>query len=477
REKAFIGGQWVGAASGRTLDVFEPASGEILGSVPDCDDGDTRAAIDAAATAFKAWRALTGYQRAVLMERWHRLIMQNVADLARILTAEQGKPLKEAASEVEAAAGFVKWYAEEARRLEGYAVAGPQNDRRILVMKEPVGVTAAITPWNFPAAMVARKCAPALAAGCTMVMKPSELTPYTMLALADLAAQAGIPAGVLNVVTGRPERIGAELTSSPIVRKLSFTGSTRIGALLMQQCAPTIKRLSLELGGNAPFIIFDDADLDIVLDAVMTSKFRNAGQTCVSANRILVQDGIFDAFTARLTALVKTQKLGTGFAADTTVGPLIHAQAVTKVRGLVDEAVARGSTVIARTSTDQSPDRFMAPAILAGVTSDMRIAREEIFGPVASLMRFQREDEAVALANGTPYGLASYFFTENIHRAWRVAEQLEAGMVGLNTGKVSLEMAPFGGIKRSGLGREGGRAGLEEYQELKTFHMGGLKTA
>ena len=474
-ERAFIGGAWTQAASGATLTVEDPASGETLGLVPDCDGTDTRAAIEAAAAALGPWRARTAGERAAILERWHALVLENALDLARIMTAEQGKPLAEAEGEIRYGATFIKWFAEEGRRIGGYTVPAPQADRRILVTKEPVGVCAAITPWNFPCAMITRKCAPALAAGCTVVVKPSELTPYSALALARLAERAGLPSGVLNIVTGRPEAIGAELTANPTVRKLSFTGSTRVGSLLMRQCADTIKRLSLELGGNAPLIVFDDADLDLAVEAAMASKFRNAGQTCVCANRILVQDGVYDAFAARLARAVEGLRVGAGRSPGVTIGPLINAQAVAKVREHVADALAHGATAITSVGSDLDAGRFVAPVVLTGATVQMRLAHEETFGPVAPLFRFHDEDEAIAIANGTPYGLASYFFTENLHRAWRVAERLEAGMVALNTGSIAMEMSPFGGVKQSGLGREGGEAGIEEYLELKAFHIGGLK--
>ena len=474
-EHALIGGEWRAASTGRTLTVDNPATGEVIGTIPDCDGADTRAAIDAAAAAFGPWRARTAGERSAILERWHALILENVADLGRIMTAEQGKPIAEAEGEIRYAASFVKWFAEEGRRIGGSSVPAPTADRRILVMKEPVGVSAAITPWNFPAAMITRKCAPALAAGCTVVVKPSELTPFTALALARLAERAGVPAGVLNIVTGLPQAIGAELTANPVVRKLSFTGSTRVGALLMRQCADTIKRVSLELGGNAPLIIFDDADLDLAVDSAMASKFRNAGQTCVCANRILVQDGIHDAFAARLGKAVEALKVGPGNAPGVTIGPLINAQAIEKVREHVSDALGRGATAYATAASDGDPRRFAAPVVLTGATTDMRLAHEETFGPVAPLFRFRSEDEAIAIANSTPYGLASYFYTENIHRAWRVAERLEAGMIALNTGSIAMDVAPFGGVKQSGLGREGGQVGIEEFLETKTFHIGGLK--
>jgi len=473
--RALVGGQWIAAASGATLAVEDPATGAVIGHIPDCGAEETRAAIAAAEAAFGPWRARTAGDRSAILERWHALVLENAADLARIMTAEQGKPLPEAEGEIRYAASFIKWFAEEGRRIAGYTVPAPEADRRILVTKEPVGVSAAITPWNFPAAMITRKCAPALAAGCPVVVKPSDLTPFTALALAKLAERAGLPAGVLNVVTGRPDAIGAELTSNPAVRKLSFTGSTRIGALLMRQCADTLKRLSLELGGNAPLIVFDDADLDLAVAAAMASKFRNAGQTCVCANRILVQDGVHDAFAERLARAVTGLKVGPGTASGVTTGPLINGPAVEKVRAHLADALDRGGRILASAETNLDPGRFVAPVVLSGATAEMRLASEETFGPVAPLFRFRDEVEAIELANATPYGLASYFYTENLHRAWRVGERLEAGMVALNTGSIAMEMAPFGGVKQSGLGREGGHAGLEEYLETKAFHFGGLK--
>ncbi|MDB5446735.1 MAG: succinate-semialdehyde dehydrogenase family protein [Phenylobacterium sp.] len=476
-ERAYVAGQWVTAGSGRTLSVEDPATGAEIGVIPDFDGADTRAAIEAAAAAFPAWRARTAAERSAVLERWHALVLENVSDLAAIMTAEQGKPLAEAEGEIRYAASFIKWFAEEAKRVNGYTVPAPSPDRRIVVLKEPVGVCAAITPWNFPAAMITRKCAPALAVGCTVIVKPSELTPFSALALARLAERAGIPPGVLNVVTGRPEAIGAELTSNPTVRKLSFTGSTRVGSLLMRQCADTIKRLSLELGGNAPLIVFDDADLDLAVEATMASKFRNAGQTCVCANRILVQAGVYDAFAGKLARAVGELKVGPGRAPGSTIGPLINAAAVAKAREHVADALGKGAVSLFELGGEADPARFVAPVVLSGATAAMRVAEEETFGPVAPLFRFTHEAEALELANATPFGLASYFYTENLHRAWRVAERLEAGMVALNTGSIAMEVAPFGGVKQSGLGREGGHEGLEEYLETKAFHFGGLKSS
>ena len=474
-DRAFIGGEWVSAKSGATVPVDNPATGAVIGTVPDCGEEDTRAAISAAERAYPAWRARTANDRAALLERWHALVLDKIADLGRIMTAEQGKPLAEAEGEIRYAATFIKWFAEEARRVDGAIIPAPEANRRILVMKEPVGVSAAITPWNFPAAMITRKCAPALAAGCPVVIKPSELTPYSALALAKLAEMAGFPAGVFSIVTGDAKAIGGVMTSSAIVRKLSFTGSTRVGVQLMQQSADTLKRLSLELGGNAPLIVFDDADLDLAVASAMASKFRNAGQTCVCANRILVQDGIHDAFAERLAKAVSALKVAPGDQEGATIGPLINSAAVDKVKEHVDDALHHGAKIFAKAPDGAKGERFATPMVLTGATRDMRLADEETFGPVAPLFRFTHEEEGIEIANGTSYGLASYFYTENLHRAFRVAERLEAGMVALNTSGISMEMAPFGGVKMSGFGREGAHMGIEEYLETKTFHVGGLK--
>ncbi len=474
-ERAFIGGDWVGAASGATVPVDNPATGAIIGTVPDCGEDDTLAAIAAAEAAFPAWKARTAADRAAVLERWHALVLDNVADLGRIMTAEQGKPIAEAEGEVRYAASFIKWFAEEGRRVDGGIVPAPEANRRILVMKEPVGVSAAITPWNFPAAMITRKCAPALAAGCPVVVKPSDLTPFSALALAKLAEEAGFPAGVFNIVTGMPTAIGGALTASPVVRKLSFTGSTRVGSLLMRQCADTIKRVSFELGGNAPLIVFDDADIDIAVASAMVSKFRNAGQTCVCANRILVQDGVYDQFAEKLAKAVSALKVAPGDMAGSTIGPLINVAAAQKVQAHVEDALSHGATLFAQAPEGATGERFARPVILTGATRDMRLAEEETFGPVAPLFRFTHEEEGIELANATSYGLAAYFYTENLHRAFRVAERLEAGMVALNSGAIAMECAPFGGVKMSGLGREGAHAGIEEYLETKAFHIAGLK--
>ncbi|MBB3237426.1 NAD-dependent succinate-semialdehyde dehydrogenase [Phyllobacterium endophyticum] len=475
-QQALIDGNWTGASSGATVTVDNPATGDFLGTVPDCGKDDSDRAIAAAAAAFKTWRLTTAAERARLLDRWHDLLLENTDDLALIMTCEQGKPLAEARGEILYGASFIKWFAEEARRSYGMTIPAPTVDRRILVSKEPVGVAAIITPWNFPNAMITRKCAPALAAGCTVVIKPSELTPYSALALGLLAERAGIPPGVINIVTGLPKAIGASLTSSPDVRKVSFTGSTAVGSLLMAQCAATVKRLSLELGGNAPFIVFEDADLDAAVEAAIVSKFRNGGQTCVCANRLLVQDGIYDTFAGKLAARVRAMPVGSGVDDDIQIGPMINVAAVGKISAHIEDALALGAANITPRDGLPAGDRYVAPTVLTGATTAMRLASEETFGPVAPLFRFKTEAEAIAIANSTPYGLAAYFFTENLHRAWRVGEALEFGMVGLNTGSVSMEVAPFGGIKQSGLGREGGPSGMEEYLEIKAFHLGGLKT-
>jgi len=474
-EQPLVDGKRISAADHSTIEVTNPANGRVIGHVPNCGREETLAAITAADVAFQSWRRTTPAERSHILERWHDLLLEHIDDLGLILTLEQGKPLAEAKGEIRYAASFVKWFAEEGKRVGGYNIPSPTADRRIMVLKEPVGVCVAITPWNFPAAMITRKCAPGLAAGCTFVVKPSELTPFTALALAELASRAGLPPGVLNIVTGLPEAIGETLTASPVVRKLSFTGSTRVGSLLMQQSAATLKRLSLELGGNAPFIVFDDADLDLAIEGAMASKFRNAGQTCVCANRILVQSGIHDRFVAGLSSAVNDLRIGDGLAAGTTIGPLINRPAIAKVNAHLEDALGLGARLMTQPRDLPDKSRFAGPAVLAGVTTDMRLSHEETFGPIAPVMKFDSEAEAITIANATPFGLASYFYTGNLHRAWRVGEALEFGMVGLNTGSLGMEMAPFGGIKASGLGREGGREGIEEYLEPKAFHWGGLK--
>ncbi|CDI11198.1 succinate-semialdehyde dehydrogenase/glutarate-semialdehyde dehydrogenase [Agrobacterium pusense] len=474
RQAGLIGGAWKAAASGKAVDVIDPATQAVIGSVPDMGGGETRAAVEAADAAFGPWRKKTHAERAALLEKWFALMIEHMDDLALILTTEQGKPLEEAKGEIRYGASFVKWFAEEARRIGGSTIPSPTPDRRIVVLKEPVGVCGIVTPWNFPNAMITRKVAPALAAGCTVVIKPSEFTPYSALALGVLAERAGIPAGVINIVTGMPTDIGNEIMANETVRKISFTGSTRVGSLLMRGAADSVKRLSLELGGNAPFIVFDDADLDLAVEGALVSKFRNGGQTCVCANRILVQAGVYDAFAKKLADRVDAMRVGPGTEAGVSIGPMINEPAIAKIRAHVEDAVAKGAKIITRPRPLPEGPQYTAPIVLTGATTGMRLASEETFGPVAPLFRFETEEEAIAIANGTPFGLAAYFYTESLRRAWRVGEALEFGMVGLNTGAISTEVAPFGGVKQSGLGREGAQVGIEEYLEIKTFHIGGL---
>ncbi|ENN88453.1 succinate-semialdehyde dehydrogenase [Rhizobium freirei PRF 81] len=474
RQQTLIGGNWVTARSGKTVAVVDPATQVVIGTVPDMGGDETRAAIEAAEAAYAPWKKRTHAERAALLEAWHALMLEHIEDLALILTIEQGKPLDEARGEIRYGASFVKWFAEEARRIGGQTIPSPTPDRRIVVLKEPVGVCGIITPWNFPNAMITRKLAPALAAGCTVVVKPSELTPYSALALGVLAEMAGIPTGVINIVTGMPAEIGAEILANPTVRKISFTGSTPVGSLLMRGAADSIKRLSLELGGNAPFIVFDDADLDLAVEGAIISKFRNGGQTCVCANRILVQAGVYDAFAKKLAARVDAMKVGPGTEAGVAIGPMINEAAIAKINRHVGDALSKGATIVTAKRDLPPGPQYTAPIVLTGATTDMQLAAEETFGPVAPLFRFETEDEAIAIANGTPYGLAAYFYTESLRRAWRVGEALEFGMVGLNTGLISTEVAPFGGVKQSGLGREGSQLGIEEYLEAKAFHIGGL---
>ena len=473
RDACLIGGEWLGAAGAR-LEVRNPATGTRVGTVPSFGAVETRRAIDAAHDAFPGWRAKTAAERARILKRWFELMMENQEDLARLMTAEQGKPLAEARGEIAYAASFIEWFAEEARRVYGEVIPSPTADRRLVVLKQPVGVCAAITPWNFPAAMITRKAAPALAAGCTMVVKPAEQTPLSALALARLGELAGIPAGVLNIVTGEPVAIGGELTSNPRVLKLSFTGSTEVGRLLMAQCAPTIKKLSLELGGNAPFIVFDDADLDAAVAGAILSKYRNAGQTCVCTNRFLVHEPVREAFAQKLAVAVGGLKVGDGTEDGVNQGPLIDAAALAKVEELLADAVARGARVVCGGARHARGGTFFEPTVLTGATASMRIAREEIFGPVAAIYGFKDEAEAVRMANDTEYGLAAYFYSRDIARAWRVAESLDYGMVGINSGLISNEVAPFGGVKQSGLGREGSHHGIDEYLEVKYVAMAGL---
>ncbi len=467
KTQCYVDGRWVDADDRGRLEVTNPANGTLVGVVPSMTREDTRRAIAAAAAAWRPWRELTAGERAQILRRWHKLMLANLEDLAQLMTAEQGKPLSESRGEIEYAASFIEWFAEEGRRVYGDTIPQHQPDKRILVLKQPVGVCAAITPWNFPAAMITRKAGAALAAGCTLVVKPAAETPLSALALAELGARAGIPAGVLNVVTGRASVIGGELTANPAVRKLSFTGSTEVGRLLMRQCADTVKKLSLELGGNAPFIVFDDADLDAAVEGAVQSKYRNTGQTCVCANRILVQEGVYEAFSARLAERVGRLKVGVGTDAGVEQGPLINVGALEKVEDHVQDAVQRGARVLVGGSRHPLGGTFYQPTVLADVTPDMRVAAEETFGPVAPLFRFRTEADAVRMANDTEYGLAAYFFSRDIGRVWRVSEQLEYGIVGVNSGLVSTAVAPFGGVKQSGIGREGSRYGIEEYLELK----------
>ncbi|PQO98692.1 succinate-semialdehyde dehydrogenase (NADP(+)) [Massilia phosphatilytica] len=474
RQACLIGGAWVGADEGATAPVINPADGTVIADVPFCGAAETGRAIAAADAAFQTWRDTTAAERARILRRWHDLVLASQDDLAAIMTAEQGKPLAEALGEIVYAAAYIEWFAEEARRAYGEVIPSPARDRQLVVTREPVGVCAAITPWNFPAAMVTRKVAPALAAGCTIVLKPAQQTPLSALALAELAVRAGVPPGVFSVVTGKASAIGGAMSASPVVRKLSFTGSTPIGIHLMRQCADTVKKLSLELGGNAPFIVFDDADIDAAVAGAIASKYRNAGQTCVCSNRFLVQDGIYDRFAEKLAAAVGLLKVGNGRDAGVTVGPLIDDAAVTKVGELVDDAVAKGARVLAGGRRHVLGRSWYEPTVLADATQAMAVAKDEIFGPVAPLFRFKDEADAIALANDTEYGLAAYFYTTDHARAWRVSRRLEYGMVGVNTGLISTEVAPFGGVKSSGIGREGSRHGLDEYMELKYVAMGGL---
>ncbi|WP_211474132.1 NAD-dependent succinate-semialdehyde dehydrogenase [Collimonas humicola] len=474
RQQALIGNEWQDADSQARFDVANPASGAVIASVPDMGAAETRRAIAAADAAWPAWRQRTAKERSNILRKWYELVMASQEDLAQLMTAEQGKPLAEARGEVAYAASFIEWFAEEARRSYGDVVPSPANDRRIVVIKQPVGVTAAVTPWNFPLAMVTRKAAPALAAGCTMILKPAEQTPLSALALAYLAQQAGVPAGVLNVITGDAVQIGGVLTASDVVRKLSFTGSTAVGRLLARQSADTLKKLSLELGGNAPFIVFDDADLDAAADGAMASKFRNTGQTCVCANRILVQAGVYDAFAAKLTARVAALKVAPGTTDGATQGPLIDSDALRKVEEHVGDALAKGARLAIGGARHALGGTFYQPTVLLDATPEMQLAQEETFGPVAGLFRFDSEAEAIALANASEFGLSAYFYSRDMARVWRVAEALEVGMVGINTGVISHAEAPFGGVKQSGLGREGGKYGIDEYLELKYLCMGGL---
>ncbi|MFQ5955426.1 MAG: NADP-dependent succinate-semialdehyde dehydrogenase [Kiloniellales bacterium] len=474
RQQCYIDGAWVDADSGETLSVSNPVDGGTLGTVPKLGTDETRRAVEAAGAAYPAWRAKTAKERAAILRKWYELMIENQEDLAVIMTSEQGKPVAESKGEVAYAAAFVEWFAEEGKRVYGDTIPQPAPDRRIVVTKEPIGVAAAITPWNFPSAMITRKCAPALAAGCTMVAKPASLTPYSALALAGLGERAGLPKGVFNVVTGSSSEVGGELTSNPIVRKLSFTGSTEIGKLLMEQCAGTVKKMSLELGGNAPFIVFDDADIDAAVEGAMATKYRNMGQTCVCANRFLVQDSVYEEFTAKLSQSVSGLKVGDGMEAGIQQGPLIDMRAVEKVEAHISDAVGKGARVVVGGKRHTLGGTFFEPTVLADVTTDMAVTREETFGPVAPLFRFETEEQAIQMANDTEFGLASYFYSRDLGRVWRVSEGLEYGIIGINVGIISTEVAPFGGMKESGIGREGSHYGIDEFLEVKYLCMGGI---
>ena len=476
RQACYIDGKWIEPTAGQVIHVDNPATGEIIGHVPKMGTAQVRQAIDAAARAFPAWRKRTAKDRAAVLRRWFDLVMANQEDLAQLMTLEQGKVLTESSGEIAYAASFIEWFGEEAKRVYGDTIPAPQADKRIVVIKEPVGVVACITPWNFPAAMITRKAGPALAAGCTVVIKPASQTPFSALALAELAERAGVPKGVLNVITGKASEIGAELASNPIVRKLSFTGSTEIGKLLMSQCSSTVKKLSLELGGNAPFIVFDDADLDAAVEGAVASKYRNTGQTCVCTNRFLVQEDIYDAFAAKLTTAVKALKVARGVEPGAAQGPLIDDNAVKKVEEHIHDATSKGAKVLVGGRRHALGGRFFEPTILTGVTPTMAIAKEETFGPVAPLFLFTTEAEAITIANDTQFGLAAYFYGRDVARVWRVAEALEYGIVGINTGLISTEVAPFGGVKESGLGREGSKYGIDEYLEIKYLCFGGINS-
>jgi succinate-semialdehyde dehydrogenase/glutarate-semialdehyde dehydrogenase len=475
RQQCYSDGEWVDADSRETFPVTNPADGRLLGTVPRLGVAETQRAIQAAQAAFPGWRALTAKERANKLRRWFELMMENQEDLAVLMTSEQGKPLAESRGEIAYAAAFIEWFAEEGKRIYGDVIPPHQADRRILVIKDPIGVCAAITPWNFPSAMITRKAGPALAAGCTMVVKPASATPLSALALAELAARAGIPKGVINVITGPAKEIGDELTRNPIVRKLSFTGSTATGKYLMAQCAGTVKKISLELGGNAPFIVFDDADLDAAVQGAIASKYRNSGQTCVCANRLLIQEGVYESFAEKLGRAVCQQlKVGNGLEPGVNQGPLIDLAAVEKVEAHIRDAVEKGARIVVGGERHPLGGTFFQPTILADVNASMRLADEETFGPVAPLFRFQTETEAIRLANATEYGLAAYFYSRSLGRVWRVAEGLEYGMLGINTGIISTEIAPFGGMKESGIGREGSKYGIEEYLEIKYLCLGGI---
>jgi len=474
KTRAFIDGEWVDSDSGETYEVTNPADGSVIAHVALCGAAETRRAIEAAERAMRSWRAVSATGRAAILRKWYDLLMENLEDLARLMTAEQGKPLAESRGEIAYAAGYVEWFAEEGKRLYGDTIPAPSGDKRLLVIKQPVGVVACITPWNFPTAMLARKVAPALAVGCAVVCKPANYTPLSALAFAELGARAGLPPGLINVVSGKTAEIGNELTSNPIVRKLTFTGSTEVGKMLVAACSKTMKRTSMELGGNAPFIVFDDADLDEAVKGAIICKFRNAGQTCVCANRFLVQESVYDEFTEKLMAATAELKVGNGMDEGVKIGPLISAEAANDVCAFIDDAVSRGATVAYGGGRSDLGSHFVNPTVLTNVGTDMRVFNEEIFGPVAPLFRFKTEEEAIRLANDTPFGLASYFYARDVGRIWRVAEGLEYGIVGINEGIISNPMAPFGGIKESGHGREGSKYGLDDYVDIKYLCLGGL---
>ena len=474
RQQCYIDGAWADADKGATIDVTNPATGEVLGTIPKMGADETRRAIEAANRAFPAWRALTAKARAVILRKFFDLMMANQEDLAQLMTAEQGKPLTESRGEIAYAASFLEWFAEEGKRAYGDVIPPTFSDRRIVVIKQPVGVVASITPWNFPAAMITRKVGPALAAGCTVVAKPATATPYSALALAELAERAGIPSGVMNIITGSADAIGGELTANPIVRKLTFTGSTEIGKMLIKQCAATVKKVSMELGGHAPFIVFDDAEIDAAVTGAMASKFRNMGQTCVCANRFLVQDGVYDEFAEKFAAAAQALKIGNGADDGVQQGPLIDMAAIEKVEDHIADALSKGARTLTGGERHGLGGTFFQPTVLADVDTQMKIATEETFGPVAPLFRFSTEEQAIALANDTQYGLCAYFYSRDVGRIWRVAEALEYGIVGINEGIISTEVAPFGGVKESGVGREGAHYGLDEFLEVKYLCMGGI---
>ena len=476
-EKAYINGQWVEADNKATISVTNPATGQVIGSVPNMGVAETRRAIDFANQALPAWRAKTAKERAKILRKWFDLIMQNQEPLAQLMTAEQGKPLEESRGEIAYGASFIEWFGEEAKRLYGETIPGHATDKRLIVIKQAIGVCAAITPWNFPSAMITRKAGPALAAGCTIVLMPASQTPFSALALCKLAEEAGIPPGVFSCVTGSATAIGGELSSNPIVKKLSFTGSTEIGKLLLAQCATTVKKVSMELGGNAPFIVFDDADIEAAVKGAIISKYRNAGQTCVCANRIMVQDSIYDVFVEKFTKAVAAFKVGNGSEPGTVIGPLIDDKALAKVEEQVNDAVKKGGKIMIGGKRHALGGSYYEPTVVSGATKDMLAFREETFGPLAPIFKFSNEAEAIAMANDTQFGLAAYFYSQNIGRIWRVAEALEYGMVGINEGIISNETAPFGGVKESGLGREGSQHGIEDYLEMKYLCMGGIKAA